>query len=89
MSNKSLKKKKSITYKESGVDLDARYDIIKKIKKEVLKTKRPEIVSELGAFSAISKIQLTLHAFKESFLLAKVDGNLLFVFCDFSSCSSL
>ena len=71
MSNKSLKKKKSITYKESGVDVEAGYEFVKKIKKEVLKTKRPEIVSELGAFSAISKIPKN---FKKPLLVTSTDG---------------
>ena len=71
MSKKSLKKKKSITYKESGVDVEAGYEFVKKIKKEVLKTKRPEIVSELGAFSAISKIPKN---FKKPLLVTSTDG---------------
>ena len=71
MSNNSSKKKKSITYKESGVDVEAGYEFVKKIKKEVLKTKRPEIVSELGAFSAISRIPKNI---KKPLLVTSTDG---------------
>ena len=45
-----------LDYKKSGVDVDAGYELVKRIKPFVKKTKRPEILSGLGSFSAISRI---------------------------------
>ena len=41
-----------LSYKQSGVDVDAGYELVKKIKPFVEKTRRPEILSGLGSFSA-------------------------------------
>jgi len=49
-------KDSQIDYKKSGVDVDAGYELVKRIKPFVKKTKRPEILSGLGSFSAISRI---------------------------------
>ena len=45
-----------LNYKQSGVDVDAGYKLVKKIKPFVEKTRRPEILSGLGSFSALSRI---------------------------------
>ena len=60
-----------IDYKQAGVDVDAGYDLVKKIKPFVQKTKRPEILSGLGSFSAISRIPT--H-FKNPLLVSCTDG---------------
>ena len=49
-------KDSQLDYKKSGVDVDAGYELVKRIKPFVKKTKRPEILSGLGSFSAISRI---------------------------------
>ena len=41
---------------KSGVDVDAGYELVKRIKPFVDKTKRPEVLSGLGSFSALSRI---------------------------------
>ena len=48
--------KNGLSYKESGVDVEAGYDLVKNIKPFVEKTLRPEILSSLGSFAALSKI---------------------------------
>ena len=45
-----------ISYKKSGVDVEAGYELVQKIKPYVEKTKRPEILTGLGSFSALSRI---------------------------------
>ena len=45
-----------LSYKQSGVDVDAGYELVKKIKPFVEKTRRPEILSGLGSFSALTRI---------------------------------
>ena len=45
-----------LSYKKSGVDVDAGYELVKKIKPFVEATRRPEILSGLGSFSALSRI---------------------------------
>ena len=64
-------KNSQIDYKQAGVDVDAGYDLVKKIKPVVQKTKRPEILSGLGSFSAISRIPA--H-FKNPLLVSCTDG---------------
>ena len=49
-------KDSQLDYKKSGVDVEAGYELVKRIKPFVEKTKRPEILSGLGSFSAISRI---------------------------------
>ena len=50
MSNKSLKKKKSITYKESGVDIDAGTEAVSRIKKHVGATFNENVLTDIGGF---------------------------------------
>ena len=45
-----------INYKDAGVDVEAGYELVETIKPYVEKTKRPEILSGLGSFSALSRI---------------------------------
>ena len=45
-----------LSYKKSGVDVDAGYELVKTIKPFVEKTRRPEILSGLGSFSALTRI---------------------------------
>ena len=47
---------KGLSYKQSGVDVEAGYTLVDKIKPFVEKTKRSEVLSGLGSFSALSRI---------------------------------
>ena len=62
---------KELTYKQAGVDVDAGYELIKKIKPFVYSTKRPEILSGLGSFSAISRLPKHI---KNPLLVTCTDG---------------
>ena len=48
--------RKELSYRQSGVDVEAGYELVQKIKPFVEKTKRPEILTGLGSFSALSRI---------------------------------
>ena len=71
MTSKPSQGKKTITYKKAGVDIEAGYELVEKIKPYVLKTTRPEILSTLGAFSAISRIPKKI---KNPLLVTCTDG---------------
>ena len=64
-------KDSQLDYKKSGVDVDAGYELVKRIKPFVKKTKRPEILSGLGSFSAISRIPSYI---KNPLLVTCTDG---------------
>ena len=65
------KEHKELSYKKSGVDVEAGYALIDKIKPFVEKTKRPEILSGLGSFSALSRIPKHI---KNPILVTCTDG---------------
>jgi len=54
--NKEDNSREGLSYKQSGVDVDAGYKLVQNIKPFVEKTRRPEILSGLGSFSALSRI---------------------------------
>ena len=64
-------KDSQLDYKKSGVDVDAGYELVKRIKPFVKNTKRPEILSGLGSFSAISRIPSHI---KNPLLVTCTDG---------------
>ena len=64
-------KDSQLDYKKSGVDVDAGYELVKRIKPFVKKPKRPEILSGLGSFSAISRIPSHI---KKPLLVTCTDG---------------
>ncbi len=46
----------STSYKDAGVNVEAGYELVERIKPFVKGTSRPEIMSGLGSFSALSKL---------------------------------
>ena len=62
---------KELSYRQSGVDVEAGYALVDKIKPFVEKTKRPEILSGLGSFSALSRIPKHI---KNPILVTCTDG---------------
>ena len=61
MPKKSPKKNNSLDYRSSGVDVEAGYRLVDAIRPFVEKTKRKEIISGLGSFSAMSKLPAHLE----------------------------
>ena len=64
-------KDSKLDYKKAGVDVDAGYELVDKIKPFVKNTKRPEILSGLGSFSALSRIPSHI---KNPLLVTCTDG---------------
>ena len=64
-------KNKHLSYKESGVDVEAGYKLVKTIQPFVEKTRRPEVLTGLGSFSALSRIP---NHIKNPVLVTCTDG---------------
>ena len=71
MTAKVPKEKKNLTYKDSGVNVEAGYDLIKKIGPSVKKTNRQEILSDVGSFAALSRLPKHI---KNPILVTCTDG---------------
>ncbi len=62
----------SKAYKESGVNLEAGYEVVQRIKKHVQKTHRKEVLGGLGAFGGL--FDLSALNMKEPVLVSGTDG---------------
>ncbi len=60
------------TYKQSGVDIDAGNEFVRRIKPLVRSTFRPEVLADLGGFSGLFKLQA--ERYKEPVLVSGTDG---------------
>ncbi|HEX9062998.1 MAG TPA: phosphoribosylformylglycinamidine cyclo-ligase [Clostridia bacterium] len=60
------------TYKDSGVDVEAGYEAVKLMKKHVMKTMRPEVVSDIGGFGGL--FSLNKDKYKEPVMVSGTDG---------------
>ena len=65
-------KKKSLSYKDAGVDIAAGNALVKNIKQIAKDTRRPEVLSGLGGFGGL--FSLASHQYKEPILVAGTDG---------------
>lgn len=61
----------SITYRDSGVDIDAGNELVRRIRPAVDRTLRPEILTELGGFAALSSLPKN---YKDPILVCGTDG---------------
>ncbi|HAM80982.1 phosphoribosylformylglycinamidine cyclo-ligase [Ornithinibacillus bavariensis] len=59
-------------YKAAGVDVEAGYEAVDRIKKHILRTSRPEVLGEVGAFAGL--FELTSFRYKEPVLVSGTDG---------------
>ena len=62
----------NLTYKASGVDIDAGMDVVERIKPEVAKTLNPNVLGGVGGFSALYR--LDFEGMKEPVLVSSTDG---------------
>ncbi len=62
----------SKAYKNAGVDIEAGYEAVSKIKKHVEKTKRLGVIGSLGGFGGL--FDLTALSYKEPVLVTGTDG---------------
>jgi phosphoribosylformylglycinamidine cyclo-ligase len=61
-----------LSYRDSGVDIDAGNDLVERIKPAVRSTLRPEVLGGLGGFGAL--FQLDLQKWREPLLVSGTDG---------------
>jgi phosphoribosylformylglycinamidine cyclo-ligase len=62
----------ALTYRESGVDIEAGKKAVDLIKEEASSTFRPEVISEIGNFAAL--FSGTLEGYRQPLLVSSVDG---------------
>lgn len=64
--------KKEITYKDSGVDIEAGETLVQNIKEVVKETHTPSVLSNIGGFGALFKPDLS--GYKKPVFVSSVDG---------------
>ncbi|MDO4432705.1 MAG: phosphoribosylformylglycinamidine cyclo-ligase [Aerococcaceae bacterium] len=62
----------SNAYHESGVNIHNGYEVVERIKKHVNRTKRPEVLSQVGGFGGL--FSLASHAYEAPVLVSGTDG---------------
>ena len=62
----------SISYKDSGVDIDAGNELVERIKSHVASTNRPGVLGGIGGFGGL--FELPLDRFKNPILVSGTDG---------------
>lgn len=62
----------SDAYKQAGVNIEAGYEAVERIKKHVQKTMRPEVLSGIGGFGAM--FELPIERYKRPVLVSGTDG---------------
>ncbi|TNF36760.1 MAG: phosphoribosylformylglycinamidine cyclo-ligase [Gammaproteobacteria bacterium] len=63
--------KKSLSYRDAGVDIDAGNELVQRIKPHVAKTQRPEVIGGIGGFGALFEVP---HQYKQPVLVSGTDG---------------
>lgn len=63
---------KPLTYKDSGVDIDAGNELVERIKPLVTRTRRPEVLSGIGGFGGL--FALPPGRYREPVLVSGTDG---------------
>jgi len=61
-----------LSYRDAGVDIDAGNELVERIKPAVAKTMRPEVLTGLGGFGAL--FRLDLERWREPLLVSGTDG---------------
>jgi len=70
--NNTRKPEESLSYRDAGVDIDAGNELVERIKPAVKRTMRPEVLTGLGGFGALFK--LDLNRWREPLLVSGTDG---------------
>lgn len=63
--------KPSLSYKDAGVDIDAGNELVERIKADVKRTTRPEVMGGLGGFGALCELP---GKYKQPVLVSGTDG---------------
>ncbi|WP_405099569.1 phosphoribosylformylglycinamidine cyclo-ligase [Oceanobacillus sp. FSL H7-0719] len=62
----------SDVYREAGVDVEAGYEAVERMKKHIAKTKRPEVLGGIGSFAGL--FDLSGFSYKEPVMVSGTDG---------------
>jgi phosphoribosylformylglycinamidine cyclo-ligase len=68
----SKNRAESLSYRDSGVDIDAGNQLIERIKPAVAKTRRPGVLAGLGGFGAL--FELPMDQYRQPVLVSGTDG---------------
>ncbi|WP_017446362.1 phosphoribosylformylglycinamidine cyclo-ligase [Gayadomonas joobiniege] len=63
--------KQSLSYKDAGVDIDAGNQLVERIKDVTKKTRRPEVMGNIGGFGALCRLP---EKYKKPLLVSGTDG---------------
>lgn len=64
--------RKSLTYRDAGVDIDEGDRLVERIKPIAKKTMRPEVLAGIGGFGAL--FEIPVHRYKKPILVSGTDG---------------
>jgi phosphoribosylformylglycinamidine cyclo-ligase len=67
-----MTERRSLTYRDAGVDIDAGEELVERIKPRVARTMRPEVLAGIGGFGAM--IEIPEGRWKRPVLVAGTDG---------------
>ena len=67
-----MNKRKSLSYRDAGVDIDAGNRLVDDIKSVVAKTNRPEVIGGLGGFGGL--FRLPVDRYRDPVLVSGTDG---------------
>ena len=70
--NNTTKARESLSYSDAGVDINAGNELVERIKPAVRSTLRPEVLTGLGGFGALFKMDL--ERWREPVLVSGTDG---------------
>jgi phosphoribosylformylglycinamidine cyclo-ligase len=70
--NNTKEASKSLSYRDAGVDIDAGNELVERIRPAVKSTLRPEVLTGLGGFGALFKMDL--ERWREPLLVSGTDG---------------
>jgi phosphoribosylformylglycinamidine cyclo-ligase len=70
--NNTSQTEESLSYRDAGVDIDAGNELVERIKPAVKRTMRPEVLTGLGGFGALFKMDL--DRWREPLLVSGTDG---------------
>jgi len=62
----------SLTYKNSGVDIDLATSLLKKVKPKLAQARRPEMLAPIGGFGGL--FQIDLAKYKNPVMVSSIDG---------------
>ena len=70
--NEKGDEREGLSYRDAGVDIDAGNELVERIKPAVKSTRRPEVLTGLGGFGAL--FRMDFDRWREPLLVSGTDG---------------